>query len=137
MARVERMRSLIVESIPEVLEDGVLYVSPECRVALHRCCCGCGEEVSTPLGGTEYSIRIDQGRATLRPSIGNHDFACASHYFIEQGEVVWAAPMSREEIEAGRAYDRYLKRGREPGSVGAALAWLKRLWSSFGRRWWS
>ena len=40
---------------------------------------------------------------------------------------MWSGAMSRKAIEAGRAHDRYLKRGRKPRGVRAGLAWLKGL----------
>ena len=110
MARIEWLETVFVDSIPEKLEDGILYVSEECRVALHNCACGCGEEVSTPLVRTEYHLTMEGGAASIWPSIGNHDFACASHYVIKRGKIVWAGKMSRVEIEAGRERDRRLKR---------------------------
>ncbi|WP_280940547.1 hypothetical protein [Mesorhizobium sp. WSM3873] len=39
--------------------------------------------------------------------------------------------MCREQIEAGRAYDRLLKRGAQPKKLRAILAWFKRLWTKF------
>lgn len=125
MARTDRLRAEFVEKMPDTLEDGVIYISQKYRVALHNCCCGCGEEVSTPLGPTEYSLRVDGDAVTVTPSIGNHDFACRSHYLIRGGSIVWAGAMSREAIEAGRSHDRYLKRGRKPRGIRAVLAWLK------------
>jgi hypothetical protein len=132
MARIERLRVQRVDTMPDALEGGILYVSEECRLALHNCCCGCGEEVSTPLGATEYSLTVWGDDATLWPSIGNHDFACGSHYFISSGQVLWAGPMTRQEIDKGRAFDRVLKRGARPCGVRAVLTWLvgkaKKLW---------
>lgn len=96
----------IVEFIPERLEEGVLYVSHRYGTAVHKCACGCGEEVVTPLSPTDWSVRIAGGTATLHPSIGNWSFACRSHYFIRRGNVVWAGQMSRRQIESGRAFDR-------------------------------
>lgn len=117
MARIERLETVFVDTIPEKLEDGILYVSEECSVALHNCACGCGEEVSTPLVRTEYQLNMEGGAASLWPSIGNHDFACASHYVIKRGKIVWAGKMSRVEIEAGRERDRRLKRPPVPIEV--------------------
>ena len=130
MARVGRLRTVVVDDIPEKLEDGILYVSPPCRVALHNCACGCGEEVSTPLVPTEYEKLMDGEEASIWPSIGNHDYPCGSHYEIERGRFVWAGKMSLEQIERGRAYDRLLKRGPKPKGVKALLVWIKRV----GRR---
>ncbi len=114
MTRIKKLRTVFTAEIPETLDDGVLYVSRECRVALHNCACGCGEEVSTPLVATEYKLTMHGDNASLWPSIGNHDFACASHYVIDQGTIVWANEMSRAAIEAGREKDRLLKRPPAP-----------------------
>lgn len=126
MVAIDRLRVQRVDTMPDSLEDGVLYVSQECRLALHNCCCGCGEEVSTPLGPTEYSLTVRDEEATLWPSIGNHDFACGSHYFIRSGGVLWAGPMTRQEITEGRTLDRILKRGPRPRGARTVLAWLRR-----------
>jgi hypothetical protein len=131
MARVNRLTTVFVEDIPEQLEDGILYVSCQCRVALHNCACGCGEEVSTPLVPTEFALVMEGEDASIWPSIGNHDFPCGSHYIIKRGRIHWAGKMSREQIEAGRARDRLLKRGAPPKGLKAIAAWFKRLWSKF------
>ena len=124
--KINRLRPQMVEQMPETLENGIIYISERYRVALHNCCCGCGEEVSTPLGSTEFSIRVDGPAVTLRPSIGNHDFACRSHYFITNGSIDWAPAMTRAQIEAGRAYDRRLKEAnRSQSGFGAILSWIR------------
>ncbi|WP_318271273.1 hypothetical protein [Sphingobacterium cellulitidis] len=41
-----------VEFMPEKVEEGVLYVSIEYCTAIHKCVCGCGHEVVTPLSPT-------------------------------------------------------------------------------------
>ena len=127
MAKIGRLRAQFVEKMPDTLADGVIYVSHKYRVALHNCCCGCGEEVSTPLGPTEYSLQMVGNDVTIRPSIGNHDFACRSHYLISAGSIVWAGAMSRQAIEAGRAHDLYLKRGQRSRGIRAVIAWIRGL----------
>lgn len=99
----------LVEYIPERLEDGVLYVSQRYGTAAHRCCCGCGEEVITPLGPTDWSVKLEGSVVTLHPSIGNWSFACRSHYWIRGGKVIWAGPMSQSLINQGRARDKRIK----------------------------
>ena len=142
MSRVDRLKTVFLDDMPETLDDGVLYVSPDCHVALHNCACGCGEEVSTPLVDTEYALTMHEGQASVWPSIGNHDFACASHYIIKRGNIVWAGRMSRHAIEAGRADDRRLKRPPAPtpvavptaqpavtgGYIRTAAAWIREIW---------
>lgn len=127
MTRIQRLEVKIVTGAPDHLENGILYFSPEDRVALHACCCGCGEEVVTPIGDTEYSINLTERGVSIWPSIGNHDYHCGSHYIIEGGQVIWAGAMSRRAIEAGRAHDRLLKRGRPRSLGGYVLDWLRGL----------
>ena len=131
MTQVTHLTTVFVEDIPERLEDGVLYVSRECHVAIHKCACGCSEEVATPLVPTEYDFIMEDGEASIWPSIGNHDFSCGSHYIIKRGRIHWADKMSRAQIEAGRAYDRLLKRGAPPRGIRVIVIWLKRLWTRF------
>ncbi|MGX7877301.1 DUF6527 family protein [Mesorhizobium sp. ORM6] len=131
IARVDCLTTVFVEDIPEQLEDGIIYVSRECHVALHNCACGCGEEVSTPLVPTEYDLIMEDEGASIWPSIGNHDFPCGSHYIIKSGRIQWAGKMSRAQIEAGRVHDRLLKRGAQPKGLRAIVAWFKRLWIKF------
>lgn len=96
----------IVEYIPEHLEEGVLYISQKYGTATHKCCCGCGEEVVTPLNPTDWSLKIEGNLVTLDPSIGNWSFACRSHYWIRRGRVIWAASMTQRQIDRIRAFDR-------------------------------
>lgn len=99
-----------VEFIPERIESGVLYISQRYGTAMHKCCCGCGEEVVTPLNPTDWSFRIEDDLVTLHPSIGNWSFACNSHYWIRRGVVVWSGQMSQQKIKLGREFDRAEKK---------------------------
>ena len=128
-ARIETLTYVPVVHIPEDIEDGKLYVSDEFEVATHRCCCGCGEEVVTPLHPTGWSLKVEEGQATMKPSIGNWSFACRSHYWIREGRIVWASDMSQEEIECGRAQDReereeyYERQRRLPNRIRRWFRW--------------
>lgn len=103
------MSHVFVEEIPAETEQGVLYVSMECATAVHRCACGCGQEVVTPLSPTDWSLIFDGASVSLDPSIGNWSLPCRSHYFIDGGAVAWAGNMSNAAIELGRARDRQNK----------------------------
>lgn len=96
----------LVETMPEQLDEGVLYVSERFKVAMHRCCCGCGSEVVTPLSPVEWRVRIHHGVASLIPSIGNWGLACQSHYWIRDGKILWARQMSASEIAWIKARDQ-------------------------------
>ena len=103
------LRHRFVEFIPDTLEDGIVYVSMAYATVTHKCCCGCGEDVVTPLSPTDWKLTFDGRTISLNPSIGNWGFACQSHYWIRNNRVVWAQLMSADEIDAGRAYDRAAK----------------------------
>ena len=76
-----------VEFIPDVLEDGILYISIEYCTAIHKCVCGCGNEVVTPLSPNDWELTFNGKRVSLYPSIGNWNFDCQSHYWIKNSTV--------------------------------------------------
>ena len=112
-----RLRHEFVDYIPEELANGVVYVSIRFGTVVHRCACGCGEEVVTPLGPAEWKLTYDGRVISLAPSIGNWSFACRSHYWIEDGYVRWARDFSSDEVtlvrrEARASRDGYYATGR-------------------------
>ena len=74
-------------TIPLTLEQGKLYISRKYHTAIHLCACGCGNRTVTPLGPNEWSLRESEGKVTLRPSIGNFEFPCKSHYYITDNTI--------------------------------------------------
>jgi hypothetical protein len=113
------LRHLFVEFIPDVLEDGTVYISIGFATVAHKCCCGCGEEVVTPLSPTDWKLTFNGRTISLDPSIGNWGFPCQSHYWIRDNRVKWAPRMSKEEIIAGRSHD-WLAKGKYFESAGHA-----------------
>ncbi len=112
------LKHSFVEFMPEVLEEHTLYVSMEYATVIHKCCCGCGNRVVTPLAPTDWKLTYDGRGISLDPSIGNWSFPCRSHYWIKGGRVRWSTQWSQEEVEAGRARDRSAK-AHYYGSSGA------------------
>lgn len=98
-----------VKSIPSKLEEQTLYVSMDYATVVHKCCCGCGKEVVTPLSPTDWKLTFNGETISLSPSIGNWSFECKSHYWIVQNTVNWADRWSKEQIESGRNHDRHAK----------------------------
>jgi hypothetical protein len=96
--RVNQVRPEFVEFIPDHLADGVLYISERFRTCSHKCCCGCGEEVVTPLSEAEWRLTREGKLVSLWPSVGNWNYACRSHYFIRRNTVRWAAAMTVKQI---------------------------------------
>lgn len=91
-----------VRYMPKELKPGVLYVSEEFGAAAHLCACGCGSKIRTPLGPTEWALEETDRGPTLRPSVGNWQQACQSHYWIYRGEIRWSDKWMPEQIAAGR-----------------------------------
>ncbi|WP_052091548.1 DUF6527 family protein [Modestobacter caceresii] len=126
----EELESVFVEYVPTALDDGLLYVSMEYATASHRCACGCGVRVVTPLGPADWTLTFD-GRVTLSPSVGNGQFPCGSHYLIRQNKVVWCRPMTRDAALATHKLDaaqRAQTYGDAPraGVLTKLSRWLRR-----------
>lgn len=107
--KLRRLPPQFVEYLPETMDEGVLYVSMSYAVAAHRCACGCGREVVTPLSPTDWKLVFDGENVSLDPSIGNWSLPCRSHYFIRGGNVQWALDMTDAAIQCGRLRDRASK----------------------------
>src|ERR1700731_4258645 len=109
MTRTTRLNLAFVEYIPSDLDEGTLYVSMAFATGVHKYCCGCGNQVVTPLSPTDWRLEFDGESISLHPSIGNWSFECRSHYWIRRNSVQWAPRWSEKQIEAGRSRDRSTK----------------------------
>jgi Family of unknown function (DUF6527) len=94
-----------VEYVPAELADGVLYISTIYRTAVHRCPCGCGNKVVTPITPADWQLLYDGDTVSLTPSIGNWGFPCRSHYWIDAGQIRWSRAWTSDQVAAGRARD--------------------------------
>jgi hypothetical protein len=139
MTKPTVIKHRFVDSAPEVLDDGVLYVSIPYATALHRCACGCGNEIVTPISRTGWSLTFDGTSVTLHPSIGNWNYPCRSHYFIRHDRIEWArdyrpgTPTGRLEapVDQPRRASKQRRRMFQAAdwlqsAAVTALAWLKR-----------
>lgn len=91
-----------VEKMPSSIEEGVLYVSMRYKVIKHRCACGCGHEVVLPLNPDSsigWHLMYDGKKLTLRPSVGNFQLPCQSHYWITDNEAVFVTDEYKNEAE--------------------------------------
>lgn len=94
-----------VDYIPADPAEGTLYVSLTYNTAVHRCACGCGNKVATPITPADWQLSYDGETISLTPSIGNWGFPCRSHYWIDVGRIRWSGPWNPGQIAAGRARD--------------------------------
>ena len=80
-----------VEFIPDVLKEGILYISEKYHTTTHLCPCGCGEKVPIPIDpnfwDNAWILTVNGDKPTLMPSLLQR-FACKSHYFITAGKIV-------------------------------------------------
>lgn len=98
-----------VEFIPEQLEDGILYISLTYYTAIHKCVCGCNNEVVTPFSPTDWKMTFDGETISLSPSIGNWNFNCKSHYFIRKNKIEFVRIWTNDEIKDGQRKDEKKK----------------------------
>lgn len=106
---IKSLTPQFVESFPQKLEPGELYLAMEFATAAHLCACGCGNKVITPFSPTDWQMSFDGETVSLKPSIGNWSFKCRSHYWVRSGRIEWAGDMSQAAINAGRKRDAEAK----------------------------
>ena len=109
MKQRSSLRHEFVDNIPEELADHTMYISIPFATVVHKCCCGCGNEIVTPLSPTDWTLSFDGDSISLDPSIGSWSLDCRSHYWIERNAIRWAGSWSPERIQAGRMSDRSAK----------------------------
>ena len=130
-----KLEHKFVEFIPKELEESILYISVKFKTASHKCACGCGNRTVTPLSPTDWKLIFNGKNVSMYPSIGNWNFPCRSHYWIEENEIKWSYQMSDEEIRLGRALNKSRKQDYyEQSSVSKAVnsrSQIKEPWWKF------
>jgi hypothetical protein len=99
-------RHEFVTSVPDKMDEGVLYVSIPFSTTMHLCPCGCGSEIVNKLSPARWKLIYDGENVSLSPSIGNWSLACKSHYWICKNQIQWAASWSDEKISKARKKDK-------------------------------
>ncbi len=99
------LKHKFVDNIPDIIEDKVLYVSMEYETVIHKCACGCGNEVVTPLSPTDWRLIFNGETISLEPSIGSWSLDCKSHYWITNNIVNWSSTYRQKEINKVRRVD--------------------------------
>jgi hypothetical protein len=88
------------------LKDDTVYISLEFNTVLHKCACGCGAEISTPLTPKDWNLIYNGETISLEPSVGNWSYPCRSHYIINKGWVIWADDWSDAKIKSARKVEQ-------------------------------
>ena len=129
--RYRQIEHAFVEYVPDALDDGVLYVSIPFAAATHKCFCGCGWEVTTPIAPNAWELTFNGRSVSLNPSVGSKNLRCKSHYWIRENNVDWLLPFvdpwprySADPAEQESAATGSLKRFLHP--LMAIRDWLKK-----------
>src|ERR1700733_15245761 len=93
------------EYVPHDPDDGVIYVSIRFRTVVHKCPCGCGTKIATPLSPANWKLTYDGEAISLSPSVGGWGLPFRSHYRIASNQVQWVGQWTDAQIAAGRARD--------------------------------
>lgn len=100
-----------VDEIPEEISEGYLYLCLQYNAVVHKCACGCGEIISTPLDKKHgWIMQYDGETVTLSPSVGNGSYKCRSHYFIRENNIVWLGKMGEPVILKQKRKYNYLEK---------------------------
>lgn len=70
-----------VELMPEIEEQGVIYISEKYQCSRHLCLCGCGLDTIMRLGKGHWNYTIKNNKISFTPSILQR-WECKSHYII-------------------------------------------------------
>jgi hypothetical protein len=120
---IDKVKLLEVKFLPQELDSGILYFSKKYGIAGHLCPCGCGNKVITPIGRTEWHLKVKNDKPTLYPSLGNWQLSCRSHYWIIDGEIEWSYQWDDDQIKRGQNAENRRRKN-----------YLKKLASKFKRR---
>ncbi|MDR4888366.1 DUF6527 family protein [Fredinandcohnia sp. QZ13] len=100
--KIKVLKHSFVSLIPDNIEENKIYISLDYNTAIHKCACGCGEEVVTPLSPSDWKLIYNGESVSLSPSVGNWSYMCRSHYWIRDNRIVWAENWSDEKINKAR-----------------------------------
>lgn len=103
--RSRQLDPVFVNYIPQQLTSGHLYVSMGYATAVHLCACGCGTKTVTPLAVDGWTLKFD-GSVTLRPSVGNGQSPCKSHYLITRDRIERLPPIGVASTRQAIARDQ-------------------------------
>lgn len=92
--KIIEIKPQYVRFIPEKLVDRILYISDEFGIAIHLCACGCKQKTVTsfqPHWKDGWVLSENEGKITLRPSIGNFlgETPYHAHYYITENKIQW------------------------------------------------
>jgi Family of unknown function (DUF6527) len=124
-----RLQHEFVDFIPDKMRAGILYVSMSYGTVTHLCCCGCANEVVTPLTPSDWTLTFDGETISLAPSIGSWNMPCRSHYWIRENVVCWVKDRWEKPdsfTDSARSQEKETKI-EKPRWWSGPLSWLRKL----------
>ncbi|MCA0447995.1 MAG: hypothetical protein LCH54_17395 [Bacteroidetes bacterium] len=148
MSKLHKISHQFITHVPSPLKYGVVYISIEFGTVIHKCCCGCGDKVVTPLTPVDWALTYDGQSISLQPSIGRWDAPCRSHYWIQKNQVIWTTELSKFKTEILKRYEtdnrnKYFELENEQSNVGnvdtpsqisLGWGWLKLIFKKVERK---
>lgn len=133
---VDTLQPEFVTSVPDELEEGVLYISIPFRTSIHLCACGCRNKVVMPIRPGAWHLTYDGETASMSPSVGNWSLPCRSHYWIRRSTIEWAASWGHERASRARrpSNDRPEPSGDLHDETVAPLSLWRRILRLLGQR---
>lgn len=92
---MKKLKLEFVEWMPDRIDEGILYITMKYHTVVHKCPCGCENNVVTSITPKSWLLTYDGDSISLSPSISNVHLKCRSHYWIKNSEIKFA---SREQI---------------------------------------
>lgn len=89
--KLESLEPVFVETIPDTIEPGKIYISEKYGGATWLCPCGCGDNAHIPFNkwNEAWTMTKNGDLVTFTPSIQMR-YGCQSHYFIRDNKIIWA-----------------------------------------------
>lgn len=130
--KARSLMPVFIEHIPAEPEPGKLYISMQFETAVHLCACGCGAKVVTPFGPHDWTLTFD-GTVSLRPSVGNGQQQCRSHYYVRSGRIDWLPRISAAATGVASSRDRAAHVEAIPQPLAGQASWWHRIWNRMRR----
>ena len=91
---ITELKPVFVETMPDTMVDGEIYVSVKYGVSIHLCICGCKNKIVLPFNskGDGYNWKYERSgdNVSFSPSVGNWQLPCKTHYFIKNNKIIQA-----------------------------------------------
>jgi hypothetical protein len=126
MPRVTEVTFAFVDSAPERLEPGKIYVSTKYRAIVHLCLCGCNEKVLLRLDPEDWSVTFDGRTISIHDSVGNVGLPCRSHYFVRRNRVDWLPPLLDVDPQAALGQRSARDQQSEGPTTSGPVRWFRR-----------